>query len=97
MSLMDPENCFEIMAVGNRGLLRLCGQASNALPQRYGRLGLAAKLDCPAVLSRYSRLPIEIRQDLIGHKSGVDEWAGRLARVIEPIMNDPAIHRIEHR
>jgi predicted N-formylglutamate amidohydrolase len=39
---------------------------------------------------------IEIRQDLIGHKSGVDEWAGRLARVIEPIMNDPAIHRIEH-
>lgn len=39
---------------------------------------------------------IEIRQDLIGQKSGVDEWAGRLARVIEPIMNDPAIHRIEH-
>ena len=38
---------------------------------------------------------IEIRQDLIGQKSGVDEWAGRLARVIEPIMNDPAIHRIE--
>lgn len=37
----------------------------------------------------------EIRQDLIAHKSGVDEWAGRLARVIEPIMNDPAIHRIE--
>ncbi|HLF21779.1 MAG TPA: N-formylglutamate amidohydrolase [Aestuariivirga sp.] len=39
---------------------------------------------------------IEIRQDLIGHKSGVDEWAGRLARVIEPIMNDPAIRRIAH-
>jgi predicted N-formylglutamate amidohydrolase len=88
MSLMDPENCFEIMAGGNLGLLRLCDHASNPLPPRYDRLGLAAKLDCPAVLSRYSRLPT--------HKSGVDEWAGRLARVIEPIMNDPAIHRIEH-
>ena len=39
---------------------------------------------------------VEIRQDPIGRKSGVDEWGGRLARVIEPIMNDPAIHRIEH-
>ena len=38
---------------------------------------------------------IEIRQDLIDNKSGVDEWAERLARVIEPIMNDPAIRRIE--
>ncbi len=42
-----------------------------------------------------AHVPIEIRRDPIGHKSGVDEWAGRLARVIEPIMNDPAIHRIE--
>ncbi len=249
------ENGFEIMAGGNLGLLLICDLASSALPQRYGRLGLAAaqferhiaydigaravtlalaaKLDCPAVLSRYSRLLIdpnrgpddptlimklsdgalvpgnadvdeaerrtriekfhapyhrtideaidsalaagavpalisvhsftptwkgrvrswhagilwdrdrrfaaamlaglracdgimvgdnepysgalegdtmsihatarglahvliEIRQDLIAHKTGVDEWTGRLARVIEPIMNDPAIHRIEH-
>jgi predicted N-formylglutamate amidohydrolase len=38
---------------------------------------------------------IEVRQDLIGEKSGVDEWAGRLARVIEPIMYDPSIKRID--
>jgi predicted N-formylglutamate amidohydrolase len=29
---------------------------------------------------------IEIRQDLIGHKTGVDEWVERVAKVIEPIM-----------
>lgn len=31
---------------------------------------------------------IEIRQDLIATKTGVDEWVERVARVIEPIMND---------
>jgi len=29
---------------------------------------------------------IEIRQDLIGGKTGVDEWVRRVAQVIEPIM-----------
>lgn len=31
---------------------------------------------------------IEIRQDLIAAKTGVDEWVDRVARVIEPIMKD---------
>ena len=31
---------------------------------------------------------IEVRQDLIAAKSGVDDWVERVARVIEPIMND---------
>ena len=31
---------------------------------------------------------IEVRQDLISAKTGVDEWVERVARVIEPIMND---------
>ena len=30
---------------------------------------------------------IEVRQDLIATKTGVDEWVERVARVIEPIMN----------
>jgi predicted N-formylglutamate amidohydrolase len=30
---------------------------------------------------------IEIRQDLIAAKSGVDEWVERVAQVVEPIMN----------
>lgn len=35
---------------------------------------------------------IEIRQDLIGHKSGVDEWAERLAKAIEPFMKGTDEH-----
>lgn len=31
---------------------------------------------------------IEVRQDLITTKSGVDEWVERVAKVIEPIMNE---------
>jgi predicted N-formylglutamate amidohydrolase len=37
---------------------------------------------------------VEIRQDLIDRKSGVDEWAGRLARILEPVMNDPTLHEV---
>ena len=37
---------------------------------------------------------IEIRQDLIAQQSGVDEWVARLARVLEPVMKDPALHRL---
>jgi predicted N-formylglutamate amidohydrolase len=32
---------------------------------------------------------IEIRQDLIATKTGVDEWVERVARVVEPIMYGP--------
>ncbi|MCB1381184.1 MAG: N-formylglutamate amidohydrolase [Alphaproteobacteria bacterium] len=32
---------------------------------------------------------IEIRQDLIAAKSGVDEWVERVARVLEGVMKDP--------
>jgi predicted N-formylglutamate amidohydrolase len=37
---------------------------------------------------------IEIRQDLIAHQTGVDEWIDRLARVLEPILNEPQLHRL---
>ena len=33
---------------------------------------------------------IEIRQDLIAGKSGVDEWTERVALVIEATMKDPS-------
>jgi len=38
---------------------------------------------------------VEIRQDLIALKSGVEEWVDRLARVLEPIMKDPALHAVK--
>ena len=31
---------------------------------------------------------IEVRQDLIAAKTGVDDWVERVARVIEPIMKE---------
>ncbi len=37
---------------------------------------------------------IEIRQDLIAHKTGVDEWIERLVRVLEPILNEPTLRRL---
>jgi predicted N-formylglutamate amidohydrolase len=37
---------------------------------------------------------IEIRQDLIAHKTGVDEWIERLVRVLEPILNEPMLRRL---
>ncbi len=35
---------------------------------------------------------IEIRQDLVQSKSGVDEWTERLAQVLEPIMKNVSLH-----
>jgi predicted N-formylglutamate amidohydrolase len=37
---------------------------------------------------------IEIRQDLIAFQTGVDEWIDRLVRVLEPILNEPQLHRL---
>jgi predicted N-formylglutamate amidohydrolase len=39
---------------------------------------------------------VELRQDLVATKSGVDEWVDRLARVVEPIMNDPILHEVKY-
>jgi predicted N-formylglutamate amidohydrolase len=39
---------------------------------------------------------IEVRQDLISDESGAEEWAERLARVLTPILDDPALARVEY-
>jgi predicted N-formylglutamate amidohydrolase len=39
---------------------------------------------------------IEVRQDLISEPQGQAEWAERLARVLTPILNNPALARVEH-
>lgn len=39
---------------------------------------------------------IEIRQDLISEETQAIAWAERLARIIPPMLNDPALSRIEH-
>lgn len=39
-------------------------------------------------LTGFPHALIEVRQDLIAGKTGVDEWVERVARVVEPIMTD---------
>ena len=57
-------------------LILLCEHASNQLPPAYGNLGPPS----------FSRLPAEIRWDLISGKSGVDEWVERVVIVAGAIM-----------
>jgi predicted N-formylglutamate amidohydrolase len=42
-----------------------------------------------------SNVLIEVRQDLIATPQGAAAWGERLARVLRPILADPAQHRIE--
>jgi predicted N-formylglutamate amidohydrolase len=35
---------------------------------------------------------LEIRQDLLMDERGVAEWAGRLARILAPLLDDPALY-----
>lgn len=37
---------------------------------------------------------IEIRQDLVADEAGQAEWAGRLARLLAPILADPGLRRV---
>lgn len=39
---------------------------------------------------------VEIRQDLIADAAGAEDWAGRLQQVVEPLLADPGVRRIEH-
>ncbi len=37
-------------------------------------------------------MAVEIRQDLIADEAGTREWGKRLARVLMPILEDPALY-----
>lgn len=37
----------------------------------------------------------EIRQDLIADENGQQDWAERIARELQPVLTDPAVHRVE--
>jgi hypothetical protein len=39
---------------------------------------------------------IEIRQDVIAKADGCEAWAERLARLLPPLLADPALHRVRH-
>lgn len=39
---------------------------------------------------------LEVRQDLIGERRGVEAWADRLTPILEDLLKRPELHRIEH-
>jgi len=41
-------------------------------------------------------MAVEIRQDLIADEAGTREWGERLARVLTPILEDPALYHEKH-
>ncbi|MCR5856834.1 N-formylglutamate amidohydrolase [Mesorhizobium sp. J428] len=45
-----------------------------------------------AIVNGFAHALIEIRQDLIGTQAGADEWAARLAPVLDAINRQPDIH-----
>lgn len=49
-----------------------------------------------AIRKGYAHVLIEIRQDLIAEESGSEEWARRLAPMLEAINMRPDIHKIRH-
>lgn len=49
-------------------------------------------VDRHALRRGLSNTLIEVRQDLIAEKAGVEAWTERLARAIRPILADPAQH-----
>jgi predicted N-formylglutamate amidohydrolase len=57
--------------------------AGDVVNRHATRLGLANAL-------------IEIRQDLISSSDGCLAWASRLARLLQGVLSDPALNRVEH-
>jgi predicted N-formylglutamate amidohydrolase len=49
-----------------------------------------------AIAKGYAHVLIEIRQDLISDESGAEEWARRLAPMLDAINARPDIHEIHH-
>jgi predicted N-formylglutamate amidohydrolase len=43
-----------------------------------------------------AHLLIEVRQDLISHEEGIDEWAARLAPMLAKLNALPGMHEIQH-
>ena len=39
---------------------------------------------------------IEVRQDLVADEAGQTAWGERLARLLRPILDDPALHTVRH-
>lgn len=61
-----------------------------------GREPAGFTVDWHAGRRGWPHVGIEVRQDLIAHHSGAEQWAERLARVLEPLLDDasPYVERM---
>lgn len=50
-------------------------------------------IDVHGEASNLACLGIEVRQDLIATQAGIDDYAARLIRALEPVLADPALYR----
>jgi predicted N-formylglutamate amidohydrolase len=48
-----------------------------------------------AIVNGFAHALIEIRQDLIADESGAEDWAGRLAPIVDVINRRPDIHEVK--
>jgi predicted N-formylglutamate amidohydrolase len=48
-----------------------------------------------AIVNGYAHALIEIRQDLIADEAGADDWAARLAPIVDAINARPDIHEVK--
>ena len=53
-------------------------------------------MDTHATRRGLANLLIEVRQDLIGDEAAASAWGVRLARLLAPILENPALHEIRH-
>lgn len=53
-------------------------------------------LDQHAGAAGLPHVAVEIRQDLVDGPAGAEDWADRLAMVLDPFLGDPHIHAVRH-
>lgn len=62
----------------------------------YSGREIAYTIETHAAAAGLPHVAVELRQDLVGDEAGCRAWAERLAAVLDPLLGDPAIHRVEH-
>ncbi|OAN52723.1 N-formylglutamate amidohydrolase [Paramagnetospirillum marisnigri] len=63
--------------------------------QPYSGKEINYTLDTHAGAAGLPNVSFEIRQDLLMDEAGCQRWADLLAEVLVPVLNDPALHRVQ--
>lgn len=66
------------------------------LNEPYSGKDSAYTMDTHATAAGLAHVGLEIRQDLIGDDAGTSQWAEYLATVLDPLLGQDSLHRVEH-